>query len=271
MSKHEILTEQEMATYQPGAVTLWYLADYARRHGLAREEITVLDWGCGRGRSVAYLRKYGYNAFGVEVDAEVVTKGQLFFAERGLDAEQVLTLLDKQGRSPFADNFFHITFSEAVFEHIQDLALVAAELSRITCSGGIGIHSFPARYHLVEAHLHMPFVHWLPKNHWRRQLIGSFVRLGLEPGWSELQAGTVYEKIEGYYRYSIDKTYYRRPAEIKQLMQQHGFTPQFVSVDHPKLKKYPAIRYLTQQKIARHTLNWVFVNFFLVNLLLTRQ
>lgn len=271
MSKHAILTEEEAARYQPGAATVWYLDDYRHRHQLAKKEMNVLDWGCGRGRSVAYFREQGYNVFGVDVDPSVIVKGRPYFSERGFDADQLLTVLNEQGRTAFPDDFFHATFSEAVFEHVKGLESVAAELCRITRPGGIGIHSFPAHHHFIEAHLHMPFVHWLPKNHWRRQLISKFVHLRLEPSWPELQAGSIQEKIEGYYHYSINKTYYRSPGEIKRIMRQNGFEPQLVSVDHPKLKQHVVMRQLARLKTTRNVLNWIFSNFFLMVLLITKR
>ena len=54
--------------------------------------------------------------------------------------------------------FFDIVISNQVLEHIESIDLVIDEIARITKSGGIGLHIFPSRRHLIEAHLKMPFI-----------------------------------------------------------------------------------------------------------------
>ncbi|MCG3206485.1 MAG: hypothetical protein FOGNACKC_00084 [Anaerolineae bacterium] len=266
MSKHDVLTQRELLNYQPGAATLWYLEKYRQQNALNKEDLNVLDWGCGRGRSVAYLREQGYNAYGVDIDPDVIAKGRPFFEERGETAEQILTLFDGAGNTCFADKFFHVTFSEAVFEHVRNLTLVANELKRVTRSGGIGIHSFPAHRHFIEAHLHMPLVHWLPKNHLRRQLINLFLHLGFDPDWPEAKNCSMQDKVTLYHQYSIDKTYYRKPVVIKRILEQNDFTVEVVTIDHPKLKQYRLAN-----SPLRTIFNWVFSNFFLVVLLVVKR
>jgi hypothetical protein len=49
----------------------------------------------------------------------------------------------------------------------RDPDALAAELGRIIAAGGGGMHVFPAKWSIVEPHLHVPIVHWLPKNRLR--------------------------------------------------------------------------------------------------------
>src|SRR4030042_6837151 len=39
---------------------------------------TVLDFGCGTGRSTRFLKKQGFNAVGVDISEEMVVKARLF-------------------------------------------------------------------------------------------------------------------------------------------------------------------------------------------------
>jgi hypothetical protein len=71
--------------------------------------------------------------------------------------------MDPSGRAPFPDGCFHALISYQVLEHIEDLAAAAAEWARLTAGGGAGFHIYPPHFRLVEAHLFMPFVHWLPR------------------------------------------------------------------------------------------------------------
>jgi len=219
MSKNNPLTEEEFAGFKPARRILQYIETFRLNSGLSKEDINILDWGCGRGRSVLWLQDEGYNAFGVDVDQGPIDNASALFQSKGHNPS-VLQLLTQEGKTEFPSNYFHITFSSQVLEHVENLDAVAAELFRITKPEGIGFHTYPARKHLVEAHLKMPFIHWLPKNILRHQLIALFVLAGREPRWPGLRSPA--EKTEAYYRYSIGKTFYRKQAETKAVFSRNG-------------------------------------------------
>lgn len=100
----------------------------------------MLDWGCGRGRSVVLLNQEGYAAYGVDIDRSYLNRGEDLFRKRGLDPEQLLAVIDAESRTSWPDGYFHVVFSEQVFEHVKDLDQVASEMNRVSKLGGKGFH-----------------------------------------------------------------------------------------------------------------------------------
>ena len=265
MSKSNILTEEEFSRFKPSRRILEYIEAFGRESGLENKDIRILDWGCGRGRAVLWLRGKGYNAFGIEVDKGPIENAAPLFRTRGHDPA-VLQLLSPNGKTSFSDDFFHITFSSQVFEHVEDLDGVARELFRITRGEGIGFHTYPARKHLVEAHLKMPFIHWLPKNIVRRTLIALFVLAGREPRWPGLRSPA--EKTDAYYRYSIGKTFYRKQAETQAVFSRNGFRVSFECINDPLLARY--VGSIAKGSAMKTAINQILTEFLKVELLITK-
>ena len=107
----------------------------------------------------------------------------------------------------------------------------AAEWSRVTMEGGRGFHIYPPDRRVVEPHLFMPFVHWLPKNAARRCLIGAFVLIGIEPDWWPTVRVGWAERTRRYYRYSVDETFYRTPEVMRRCLAARGFDTEFVALE----------------------------------------
>ena len=186
LTKHDLLTETEFAGFVPNKSITRSLEAFAAASGRAPGELRVLDWGCGRGRQVLWLRQQGYQAYGVEVDPLPVENGLPLLESYGY-ADRPLALLDADGRSPYEHGFFDYVLSGNVLEHVADLEQVCAEMARVTRAGGGGYHVFPAQRQVVEGHLFMPFVHWLPPGRLRKLLIRFWVLLGREPHWVEVR------------------------------------------------------------------------------------
>jgi SAM-dependent methyltransferase len=260
VSKLVPLTEQEFAAFVPPKRTLHYIEEFCRQKGLARSDVSILDWGCGRGKETLWLREQGYDAFGVDVDAGPITNGAELFEQKGHSASD-LRLLHPDGHCDFPDDFFHSTFSNQVFEHIKDLKTVAAELWRVTAPGGEGHHVFPAHKYLVEGHLFMPLIHWLPKNALRKHAIRFFVATGREPHWSGLESLTDQEKSQVYYGYSVSKTFYRPPSEIRQTFETFGFDVSFETINHPRVNENPVLGNLKRFSTGRRFTNFLLLTF----------
>lgn len=230
MSKHERLTEAEMATFGLQRRVRRALEAYVRETGKRPGDIRVLDWGCGRGRSVAWLRKRDYEAFGVDIDPQVIANGRPLFAQRGLDAESILMPLHEVDR--LAPESFDFVFSEQVFEHVADIKQCVRSIARLTRPGGIGLHVFPGRLNFQEGHLFMPFIHWLPKSGLRRKALSLYLRCGFGPAvnessWPEAHGKSHRERVEVFYRYSVERTFYRRAVDVVQEFSAVGLSPTF--------------------------------------------
>jgi SAM-dependent methyltransferase len=271
MTKHDILTAQEMSGFAMNQRIVRQIERFREKMDLEKGQMNILDWGCGRGRAVAWFRAHGYNAFGVDIDSEPIENCRQLFSARGIDAGAVISLLENGEETKFPNGFFHFTCSDGVFEHVRDIERVAANLKRLTAPGSIGVHFFPAHRHVVEIHLLIPFVHWLPKNKLRKIYILLWLLLGKGPGWKELQGKSKWEQAHAYYEYIVFKTYYRTPRKITEVFARHGFKVDFIPLADFGLEKHPLLARWAGFKALRPLLDWGMRNFGQVGLLITKK
>lgn len=213
MSKHNLLTIQEVNSYQLRGQIVKLINETAQKFDLPISSLRVLDWGCGRGTTVIKLLQMGIDAYGVDIDSEPINNGLPILNEFGFDDQNRLFQINLDCKTPFEDGFFHVILSDQVFEHVSNIEALISELSRLTCSKGNGLHFFPSKWCFIEPHLLIPIVHWLPKNilrfWWIRLMIKKI------PIWKELEDKSVNERAETYYKYILQKTYYRSLPKIK--------------------------------------------------------
>lgn len=223
MSNHDILTEEELAGFSLNQTIKQHLELFRQEFNLQSNEINVLDWGCGRGRSTVRLRELGYNAYGIDVDKTIMNNGRNLFYERGYDSYKIM--LSMENIDYFEDNFFHAIISEQVLEHIEDVWQVAAAMWRLTKSGGVGIHLFPGSKNILEGHLFMPYVHWFPKTKMMKLFIIMLLLLGKGPtkGFEKAKNEKLFKKAEMYYQYISNKTFYRDCNKFREIFQAQGF------------------------------------------------
>lgn len=226
-TKHDALTEEDIERFRMNP----QLLDRIRKHTRQLDRTApsrILDWGCGRGRSVALLRQEGLEAFGVDIDRTVLHNGYDLFRARGLDPERLLRHIDDIGT--FGDGALDIIFSEETLEHVADLDAVARESYRLLRPGGLAVHSFPGARWLVEPHVRMPLVHWLPPGALRCLLIRACLLLDLGPRapWPEIvdRSGNLLPRsgqAAVYARYLKDKVHYRSIDDIASIFRRAGF------------------------------------------------
>lgn len=267
---HDILTEEQMSKFVINPEIPRYLELLREKLKLPRNQINVLDWGCGRGESVNFLRGLGYNACGVDICHESLTNGAEYLIKKGEDPAKILYLIDPQGKINFPDNFFHFIFSYQVLEHVEFIETVANEMNKKMTPDGMGLHIYPAHKRVIEGHLFMPFVHWLPKNKIRKLCIQFYVAAGIEPGWRELDGKTIREKTRRYYDYSINETFYRNSYTNKKIFEKNGLEVNFVIIDNPLLYKYSLIRSLMKFGPLKKLVNWGLLNGMSVEMLTTK-
>jgi SAM-dependent methyltransferase len=115
----------------------------------------ILDFGCGDGHRVYQLIDSGFvNSFGYNksdymgVDNPVILRhpqdARLF---RFSDDDQI----------PFPEKYFDLIISDQVFEHVQDQEKAFREIHRVLKPGGISVHIIPAKWQIIEEHIHVPF------------------------------------------------------------------------------------------------------------------
>lgn len=111
-----------------------------------------LDIGSREGTILASLNKHFEYSFGVDVDFQVLRTAQ----------SKSLSLANGQ-RLPFPSESFHVILCAQVYEHVQDVAALIAEIHRTLKPGGVVFFSGPNRLALVEEHYQLPLLSWLPK------------------------------------------------------------------------------------------------------------
>jgi SAM-dependent methyltransferase len=173
------------------------------------ENSTVLDFGCGEGRTVFQYRSAGFNAFGVDTKLE--------------DETEFIRLIPTKEiyKIPFDNDFFDFVISEQVFEHVQNLPAVLSEIYRILKPGGFSLNIFPPKYSLIERHTFIPLAGTLQRYPWL--LLWAF--LGVRNSY---QKGLPFTKVAARnYDYLQNKTLYLSKKEISDAIQLHFKTVKF--------------------------------------------
>ncbi|NLF64805.1 MAG: class I SAM-dependent methyltransferase [Chloroflexi bacterium] len=107
------------------------------------EGATILDNGAGLGTYLAAFAPYSDRRFGLEVEMERAQKARERASGVAVGVGEWL---------PFASDSFDVVLSNEVIEHVQDDARYAAEMVRVTRSGGRIVVFAPNRWYPVEQH-----------------------------------------------------------------------------------------------------------------------
>ena len=132
----------------------------------------ILDFGCGEGKLVYEYRDAGFNAYGFDIRPAPLLRtpedGQYFgFSLTGQPANVPDYRVEGESyRIPYDNESFDFIFSTSTMEHVQDFDLAFAETARVLKPDGICLHTFPARYRLVESHIKVPLGGWLQSFPW---------------------------------------------------------------------------------------------------------
>lgn len=236
MTHSSILTIEEWKKSPIHPEIAKYLIHYTNEINKRPSEIKVLDWGCGRGGDVLHLLDMGYDAYGLDICPITIGRGKEIFKRLGYDFDKRMSLLGSDIKSPYPDGKFDFVFTYQVIEHVDDLDAMVSEHRRVMHPGGSGVHIFPGRFRLIEGHLLMPFVHWLPKNNARKHLIILFTAMGIEPKWQELSGKSCHEKASVYYKYSVNSLFYRSKRKIRETFAKYGYKSADMTLEHDKLK-----------------------------------
>lgn len=125
----------------------------------------VLDIGCGIGTYVEKFRALNAAAFGVDVDADKLVRGN---RDKGLNT----LALSFSEALPYASDAFDGVLLHEVIEHVTDDRETIREAARVTKRGGVVIVFAPNRLYPFETHGayfgtryvfgNIPLVGWLP-------------------------------------------------------------------------------------------------------------
>ncbi|MFZ8999171.1 MAG: class I SAM-dependent methyltransferase [Ilumatobacteraceae bacterium] len=96
---------------------------------------TVLDYGCGAGRSTRFLKRLGFDVVGVDVSEEMLEQAR---SQDGSGRYQLIS----SGHLPFEDAEFDLVFSSFVFleiARIEEIERILSEMKRMLRNDGVVI------------------------------------------------------------------------------------------------------------------------------------
>lgn len=158
-----------MTDAQP-AFNYRYFADHAVANGGR-----VLDYGCGRGQTVALGLARGADIWGADTFAGYYED----WAGHVEPAAQARICGIKNGRAEFPDRHFDLVMSNQVLEHVTDPDAVIADICRLLKPGGLFVAAFPVLETWYEGHIGLYFAHrFAAKSPLRRAYFDLCHRLG---------------------------------------------------------------------------------------------
>lgn len=139
--------------------------------GRRRQDVTILDHGCGGAVSLLYLLALGYEGIhGVDVGGACEDWNRLTNEHLGLKGQRFF--IYDGSTLPFRNDTFDFIFSNQVIEHLEDHVLEAfySEEGRVLVPGGMAYHQVPHRLVPYDSHTRTWFIHYLPRSIWLRIL-----------------------------------------------------------------------------------------------------
>lgn len=196
-----------LPAHLPRFNSVWHHLSMLAAAGLyLRPGARVLDFGCGSGAEVYAYRDSGYEAYGFDLAALPELRAP---ADRdwfrslatGTPGDPDYLVPDDY-RIGFDDRFFDLVVSNSVFEHVQDPGLALREIARVMRPGAVAIHTFPARYRLIEPHIMVPLGGIMDSPAWYRLWAWLGVRNRFQQGLSPAEvvaANLRYRRIGVHY------------------------------------------------------------------------
>lgn len=200
-----------------------FCAAYAASH--LPEGGRMLDYGCGNGTIVDLARSKGLDAVGCDVFYEGGDTSSAVSSEKIGE-----TIFRMEGdRIPFPDETFDLITNNQVLEHVPDLEVVVAELSRVLKPGGTVLCLFPDKGVWREGHCGVPFLHWFPKGSSFRVNYAHFARL-LGIGYHKGNKAPRQWACE-FCQWLDDWTHYRWYPEVAATFERHLSGPEHLEAD----------------------------------------
>lgn len=97
------------------------LAQYLIRRYEIKNDMKLLDNGCGRGEFLCAFKELGIDAYGTDISK--------YF-------KKVKILNFEEDRLPYEDEYFDVVFSKSVLEHITNYEHYMSEMKRVLKKGG---------------------------------------------------------------------------------------------------------------------------------------
>ena len=128
-----------------------------------KDDIYILDHGCGNGLKSVYLLALGYkNIYGVNVHDEVEQLNKIIL--KTSDIEERRFFKTDGSKIPFSKEKFDLIISCQVVEHVNDklIDFYYKEEGRVLKKGGYAYHEVPHLLVPYDSHSRLWLAHWAP-------------------------------------------------------------------------------------------------------------
>ena len=176
-------------------------------------QLSCLDFGCGSGDKVKFLRDCGYNFIGCDI---AFKEGEF---TNTLEKEDIIKRINTNPyRLPYPENHFDFVLSDQVFEHVLDYSEALCELSRVMKRGTSSLHIFPSKWKFFEPHTGTPFGGAINFYLW----VLFWALLGVNKRGHKNISRFEIAKLD--YDYIKQNTNFLSGSEIRRLFEHSGFT-----------------------------------------------
>lgn len=176
-------------------------------------DFSLLDFGCGSGDKVKFLRDNYYNFVGCDIEFKAGEFTKI------LEMENVIKKIRLNPYTlPFPENHFDFVLSDQVFEHVLDYEEALVELARVMKKGCFSVHIFPSKWKFFEPHTGTPFGGAINFYLW----ILFWALLGVNKRGHKNLSRTEIAKLD--YNYIKERTNYLSGSKIKRLFKDSGFS-----------------------------------------------
>ena len=190
------------------------IKDQGELNKINLSETTILDFGCGKGNLLRKLKEESIGKVLCGIDIFNSQK-ELDFAKNNSNIEEIKAIKPYQN-IPF-DYKFDIIIANQVFEHIEDKNKVFDQLKNSLKDCGFLITGFPTKEIIVEPHLKLPLIHFLPKRSLIQSLylkLAYLARLGCFN--SKKENNEIFTEVSNYLNDSIfHKNYFWYKKNLK--------------------------------------------------------
>ncbi len=126
---------RQWGKYPPEDVIRFIMNRYSSLPANEREDVKVLDIGCGQGAVSWFLAREGFSVTGVDVSPSAIEKARQYLEQDGLKAE--LQVADMKALTLPKEGFDCILDIESVYTHtIADIKNIYGDLFTLLKSGG---------------------------------------------------------------------------------------------------------------------------------------
>jgi len=111
------------------------------RSRFPNQPIRILEVGCGQGLLASYLCIPGITVFGLDLSQSMLKNAIA-------PPDRFTRILGSASAIPFQTGIFHLVFANALLHHVENPAIVLAEMIRVSCPGGGIVLIEPSRISL---------------------------------------------------------------------------------------------------------------------------